>query len=157
MFLHRFALFFRALGFGLQHTKNTIRIPHGGDFRVRHHNRLIGKIQRKQRALFDAGGAVTQDVIEFFREFLDDLGDPFLGQRILVLGLGRRQDGERLNALVADQRLAQPRFALNDIDDVKDHAPFDTHNEVKVAQAHIEINHHRLLAALRKASCEGSA
>ena len=46
---------------------------------------------------------------------------------------------------------------IDDIDDVEHHAPFDTHNEVEIAQAHIEINHHRLLAALGKAGCEGGA
>jgi hypothetical protein len=72
-------------------------------------------------------GGVAEDVVEVFRQFLDDLLHALLRQRVLVPGLGGREDGQALHPLVANERLVEPRLARDDIDDVEDDAPLDAH------------------------------
>ena len=52
-----------------------------------------------------------------------------------------------LDILVADQRLIQGRFALNDIDEIVDDAAFAAHNEVEVTKTDVEVDHNDLLTA----------
>ena len=85
----------------------------------------------------------------------DDVADPFLGQRILVAGLRRRQQPQILQALVADQRLRKLGNALDDIDQVEHDPPFRPHDKVEIAQADVEIDDHHLLSHLRERRAEG--
>ena len=52
---------------------------------------------------------------------------------------------QRLEPLVADQRLGELGVALDDVDEVEDHAPLGAHDEVEVAQADVEIDHDDVL------------
>ena len=81
--------------------------------------------------------------------------DAFVGQRVLVAGLRGRQQRQRVDALVADQRLRQLGVALHDIDQVEHHAALGTHHQVQVAQADVEIDHDHVLALLRQRGAEG--
>src|SRR6266536_1202565 len=49
-------------------------------------------------------------------ERADHVLDAFFGERVLVAGLRRREEMERVEALVADQRLAELGVALDDVD-----------------------------------------
>ena len=94
----------------------------------------------------DAGRAVANHPIEFRAQLPDHARHPFLGQRILVAGLRGGKQEQRLDALVADESLRKLGSALHDIDEVVDHTPFGPHDQVEVAQPHVEIDHHDLLA-----------
>ena len=48
--------------------------------------------------------------------------------------------------LVADQRLRQLGVALDDVDEVVDHAPLGAHDQVEVAQADVEVDDDDVLA-----------
>ena len=72
--------------------------------------------------------------------------DALCGQRVLVAGLRGRQQRQRLDALVADQRLRQLGVALHDVDEVEHDAALGAHHEVEVAQADIEIDDHHAAA-----------
>jgi hypothetical protein len=76
--------------------------------------------------------------------------DAFFRQRILVAGLRGWEQGERIDALVADQRLREFGVALHDIDEVEDHTALRPHDEVQIAEADIEIDHDDILAGLRE-------
>ena len=52
--------------------------------------------------------------------------------------------------LVADQRLRQLGVALHDVDQVIDHPALGSHDEVEVAQAHIEVDDDHFFAGLRQ-------
>ena len=81
-------------------------------------------------------------------------GDALLGERVLVARLRGRQDRQRVEALVADQRLGELGVALHDVDEVVDDAALGPHDEVEVAQADVEIDHHDVLPALRERRAE---
>ena len=82
------------------------------------------------------------------------LADALVGQRVLVAGLRGGQQPERVEALVADQRLLELGDALHDVDEIEHHAPFRAHHEVEIAQADVEVDDHDLLAALRQRCAE---
>src|SRR5690606_32634121 len=52
---------------------------------------------------------------------------------------------------------AQGRLALDDVDEVVHHATLATHDQVEVAQAHVEVDHGDLLAMAGEAAGKGSA
>ena len=85
-----------------------------------------------------------------FFSAVDDLLDAFGREIVLVARLRGREQKERLDALVADQRLRQLGLALDDVDQVVDDPAFRPHDEVEIAQADIEIDHDDLVAALRQ-------
>ena len=64
------------------------------------------------------------------------------------------QQVKRLHALVADQRLGQFRFALDNVDEVVDDAPFRAHDEIEIAQADVEIDDDDLVAVLRQSGAQ---
>ena len=83
-----------------------------------------------------------------------DAGHALARERVLVAGLRGRQQAQRLDPLVADQRLRQLGVALGDVDEVVHHPALGAHDEIEVAQADVEIDDHDLLAALRQRGAE---
>ena len=73
-----------------------------------------------------------------------------LGQRVLVAGLGGRQQVQLVDPPVADQRLGQLGVALDDIDQIEDDPALGPHDQVEIAQADIEIDDHDILPGLRQ-------
>ncbi len=96
---------------------------------------------------------ITQS--NFSRSFGDDPVHAFVGQRVLVAGLRGRQQRQRIDPLVADQRLRQFRIALHDVDQVEHDAAFGPHHQIEVAQADVEIDHHDVLTAARQSGAKG--
>src|SRR5262249_12442352 len=107
-----------------------------------------------QGAVLDAGRAVADDVVEALLQLLHDALDPLALQGVLVAGLRGRKDVEVLDPLVADQRLVERRLAVDDVDEVEDDAALAAHHQIEVAQADIEVDHDRLLAAQREAGAD---
>ena len=52
-----------------------------------------------------------------------------------------------IDPLVTDQRLIEAGFTLNHVDQVVHYTPLAAHDEIQVAQPHIEIDHYGLVAA----------
>jgi hypothetical protein len=101
-----------------------------------------------QRAAFDAGGRVADDVLEVHGgQIVQHLLHAFLRQRVLVAGLRGGQHEQVVALLVLDQGLVQVGFALDDVDQVIDHAALAAHDQVEVAQADVEVDHCGLVAA----------
>jgi hypothetical protein len=91
--------------------------------------------------LLNPGGAVADDVVKIHRlEVVNDFANPFFGKRFFVAGLRGRQDVEVFDALILDKRLVEVGFSIDNIDEVVNDAAFDTHDEVKVAQADVKID-----------------
>ena len=158
MFLDRLVALLGAAGFGLQNADDAVGIAHRGDFRVGGDDGFIGKGQRHDRAVFNAGGRVADDEFKIhLAQLVDDFFDAFFRQRVFVARLRGGQDVEVFALLVLDQRLAETGIALDDVDEVVDHAPFAAHDEVKVAQADIKINHGGFVAAQRQPGCDCGA
>ena len=63
----------------------------------------------------DAGGAIADNPIEVLAQFVDHTRDAFFAQSILIPGLRRVQKRERVDALVANERLRKFGIALNDV------------------------------------------
>ena len=80
-------------------------------------------------------------------EILQHLFDAFFSQRILVAGLRGGKDEEVVAVLVLDQGLVEVGLAIHDVDEVVDHAALAAHDEVEVAQAHVEVDDRGLEAA----------
>jgi hypothetical protein len=99
------------------------------------------------RPFFDASRRIADDIFKHLAEFPQDVFHPFPGQGILVSCLRSSKDAEPLDTTIIDQRLAYRSLAMDDMDQVIDHAPFASHDEIQVAQAHIEIDEYRFLAA----------
>src|SRR5690606_28035730 len=92
-----------------------------------------------------------------FLQFVEHALDAFTGEGVLVARLRSRQDVEVVELLVADERLIERCFALNDIDEVIHHAAFATHDEIQVAKADIEIDHSGFMAAHGQTSGKAGA
>ncbi len=65
-----------------------------------------------------------------------------------------RKDVEILDALVLDQGLLERGLLSNDVDEVEHNPPLDAHDEVKIAQADIEVDDDGFVAGLRQAGGE---
>src|SRR5947209_10296546 len=104
--------------------------------------------------MLDSRRAVADDVVEILLQLVDDATHPLALQRVLVARLRGREDIEILQALVADQRLVELGIAVDDVDEVEDDAAFASHDEIEIAQADVEIDDHRFLAALGEAGGE---
>ena len=140
--------------FEVEEADDAVRIAHRRDFRIGDHDRLVGVAHREQRAALDAGRAVADDPVEVLAQFADDALDALVGQRVLVAGLGGREQGERVDPLVADERLGELGVAIGDVDEVEDDPPLRAHHEVEIAQADVEIDDADLLAAMRERRAE---
>ncbi len=106
----------------------------------------------RSRALLDAGGAVADDPIEALAQFVHHPLHPVFGQRVLVARLRGRKQVEGLETLVPDQRLRKLGVALHHIDQIEDDASLRPHDQVEVAQAHVEIDEDDLLPAWASAA-----
>ena len=104
----------------------------------------------KERAPLDAGRAVADHPVEIGAQRIDHMGDAVLGERVLVAGLRGREEVERLQPLVPDQRLRQFGLALDDVDEVEDDAALGPEDEVEIAQAHVEIDDRDPVAGRRQ-------
>ncbi len=78
-------------------------------------------------------------------------------QCVLVAGLRGGKQEERLDALVANEGLRQLGSSLDDIDEVVDHPAFGPHDQIEVAQAHVEIDHDNGLAGSRQRGTQGGS
>ena len=107
------------------------------------------------RAALDASRAVADHPVEPLAQFIDDALHAFFGQRVLVARLRGGEQVERVDALVANQRLAEVRVALRDVDEVEHHAAFGAHDEIEVAQADVEVDDRDLLPGLRESGADG--
>ena len=58
---------------------------------------------------------------------------------------------------VFNQRLIQRSFALNHVNQVIHHAALAAHNQIQVAQAHVEIDNGGFVAAQGEAGCNAGA
>ena len=99
-------------------------------------------------------GTVADHPVELLAKFDQHARDALVRQRILVARLGRGQDREVFQALVADERLRELRVALHNVDEIEYDPPLGTHDEVEVAQADIEIDHHHLVAGAGQCCAE---
>ena len=103
-------------------------------------------------------GGIADDVVKFaLFQFVHDASDAFDTQRVLVTRLGRWQDVEVVNALVLDQGLMQAGLLIDQIHKIVHDAPFATHDQVKITQADVKIDNHRLVAAFCQARSNGGA
>ena len=109
---------------------------------------------RQDCTALDAGGTVADHPVESLLELADDAPHPFLGEGVLVAGLRCREKPERLQPLVADERLRQLGNALDDVDEVEDDAAFGAHDQVEIAQADIEIDDGNHFTSLRQRRAE---
>src|SRR5690606_14643925 len=132
-----------------QQPEYAIGIAHARDFRIDHDHGAIGKIHGQCSAFLDAGRGVADDEIEaVFAEPAENGIDAFAGQGILVAGLRGGEDKQVVVTLVLDQRLLERAFAVDHVDEVVHHTTFAAHDQVQIAQAHIEIDDGHLLAPL---------
>ncbi len=106
-------------------------------------------------AALDAGGGVADHPIELRAKLFHHPGDAFVGEGILVPGLGGREQVETFEPLVLDQGLRKLGVAVNDVDEVVDHPALGTHDEVEVTQTDVEIDDAHALSALREGRSEG--
>ena len=138
-----------------QDADDAVAVAHRGDFRVGDDDRRVGEIQRRDRAVLDAGRAVADDVVELLPQLFEHALDALALQRILVARLRGREDVEIVVALVLDQRLIEVGVTVDDIDEVEDDAPLATHDQIEVAQPDIEIDHNGPVAAQSQPGGEG--
>jgi len=116
--------------------------------------RDLGITHGQRRAALDARRAVANDPVKPLAHLVDHALDALFRERVLVSRLGRGEQVERLHALVADQRLAQVRFALGHIDEIEHHAALGAHHEIEIAQANVKIDDRHLLAGLREGGAQ---
>src|SRR5437763_157077 len=108
-------------------------------------------------AALDAGGAVADHPVEPLAQLGDAAPHPLLRQRVLVARLRGGEQVERVDPLVADQRLLQLHVAVGDVDQVVHDPTLGPHDEIEIAQADIEVDHHDVLPGLRQRGAEGSS
>ncbi len=126
------------------------------NFGIADDDRLVRKAHRQHRATFDASRAVTDDPVEFRPKLRDDFADAFFRQRILVPRLRSRQQPQILQTLVANEGLREICDALHHVDEIKNHASFGAQHEIKITQAHVEVDNDNPLSHLRQRCPEGS-
>ncbi len=140
---------------GRQDAQNAIRVAHGRHLGVGDHQGVVGEVRRHQRARFDTGGGIADNVLELhLGEIVQYLFDAFLGEGVFVAGLRSREDIQVLQLLVADQRLVQRGFSLDDVHEVVDDPALATHDEIEVAQPDVEVDDHGFVTSHCKASRE---
>jgi hypothetical protein len=148
MLLDGLAAFDGALGLAAQHAQDAVGVAHAGHLGVGHQQRLVGKVHGHERAAFNAGGRVADDVFKAHAgQVGQDLLDAFLRQRVLVARLAGGQHEQVVALFVLDERLVQVGLALDHVDEVIHHAAFAAHDEVEVAQADVKVDHGSLVAA----------
>jgi hypothetical protein len=147
----------RALRLAGEQAENAVRIPHRRHFRIHNHHSPVGKVHRQMRTLLNPRGRIANDVVEAFGdELVEHPTHALRSERILVTRLGGSEHEKRFEPLVLDQRLLERALALDDVDEVIDHAALASHDEVEVAQPDIEIDDRDLLAAACKPAGQAS-
>ena len=141
---------FGAQGLGIEKADDPVEVAHRGHFRVRDHDRLVSVPHRQERASLDAGRTVAEHVVESLAQFADDPLDALGGQRVLVARLRGRKQVQRVDALIADQRLRKLGVALRHIDEVEDDPPLRAHDQIEIAKSDVEIDDADALSALRE-------
>ena len=114
----------------------------------------VGVIERRERAMLDAGRAVADDIVEIILELVDDARHAFLAERVLVARLRGREDVEVVVALILDQRLIELGVAVDHIDEIEDDAAFAPHDQIEIAQPDIEIDDDRPVPAQCQPGCD---
>src|SRR5216684_9352785 len=105
--------------------------------------------------MLDSRRAVADDVIELLLQLLEHAVDALAPERVLVAGLRSWKDKQVVVALILDQRLVEVGVAIDDVDEIEHHAALAPHDQVEVAQAHIEIDDHGLVPTQREAGGKG--
>ena len=93
MLFHRFA----ALGFArfaLQNAQDAVGVAHGRNFGVGGDDCFIGKIQRHQRARFNARGRIAHHKfkVQITNQFFEHFAHALFGERVFIAGLRGGQD-----------------------------------------------------------------
>ena len=135
-------------GLGIEKADDAVGVADGRDFRIGHHDRLVGEAHREQRAALDARRTVAKHPIEAVPQLADDSLDALVSESVLVAGLRGRKQVQRVDPLVADQRLRQLGVPLGDVDEVIDDPPLCAQHEVEVSQPDVEIDDADALAGL---------
>ena len=105
----------------------------------------------------DAGRGVADDVVEVLFQLFQHALDTFGGEGVLVAGLGGRQDEQVLRALVLDQRLIHVGIAVDQVDEVVNHAAFAAHDQVEVTQADVKVDDDGFETAQGQPGTDGGA
>ena len=100
-------------------------------------------------------GAVADDPVEPLAQLVDHAPDALVGEGILVAGLRGGQQGQGVDAFVADERLRQLGDALHDVDEIVDDPSLGAEDEIEIAQADVKIDHRHHLSGLRQGCAEG--
>ncbi len=140
VFTDRLLILFRTARLAGQQAQHTVGVADRRHFGIGHHDGVIGKVHGQMRAPLDARRGVADDVVVVFGQFVKHTLNAFQRQGILVAGLRGGKDEEVFAALVLDQRLIQAGFVVDDVDEVIHHAALAAHDEVKVAQADVEVD-----------------
>src|SRR5215475_10781947 len=97
--------FFCLLCLGIEQPDYTVGIAHRRHFWIGDNDGYVGEAHGERCAAFNSCRAIADDPIEFPAQLLDYARHAFLGQSILVPGLRRWQQPQRLESFVADERL----------------------------------------------------
>ena len=92
----------------------------------------------------------------FVAQLVDDVGDALFGQRVLVAGLRGGKQIQSFQPLVANERLRQLGHAVDDVDQIEDHAPLGAQHQVEVAQPDIEIDDDDFRAVMGESGAQRS-
>ena len=115
----------------------------------------VGESHGERGATLDTGWAIADDPVEFCAQFPDHARHAVFGERILVPRLRGRKQRQRVDPLVADQRLRKLRDTLHDIDQVVDDPSLGSHDQVEVSESDVEIDDDDRLAGGRERGAEG--
>ena len=142
MLFHRFAALSFAR-FALQNAQNAVGVAHGRNFGVGGDDCFIGKIQRHQRARFNASGRIAHHKfkVQIGHQFFQHFAYALFGERVFIAGLRSGQNKQVFAMLVFNQGLDGGGLALNHIHQVIHHTPLAAHNQIQIAQAHVKVNH----------------
>ena len=136
----------RTRGGFAEQADDAVGVAHAGDFGVGDHHRHVGVVHGHARAVFNASGRVTHDVVEAHGAQLDqDLVHPTRGEGVLVAGLAGSEHEQVVTVFVLDQGLVQMGVALDDVDQVVHHAALTAHGEVEVSEPDVEVDDHRFV------------
>ena len=117
-------------------------VAHRGDLGIGDHDGDVGMAHGELGATLDAGGAVADHPVEFLsgaRRSRRSTPSSVSASLSRVCEAASRC--RVFKALVADQRLRELGVALDDVDEVVDHAALGAEDQIEIAQADVEIDH----------------
>ena len=147
MHLDRLQIVFGAARFGSQDADDPVAVAHRGNLGVGDDDRAVGEIESGDRTVLDPGRAVADNIVEAVLQLIEHPFDPVALQGLLVPRLRRRENIKVVVALILDQRLVEFGVAVYDIDEVEHNAALAAHDQIEVAQPHVEIDNDGALAA----------